>query len=77
MYQPYDHRFGKEDASRGAGIEAQSLLCPRCRVAQPVRKKLLLVLPEGDKYAYFCAVCGEQVGSKLETNQERPPWLLP
>ena len=31
-------------------LDASLLLCPRCRVAQPVRKRLLLCLPEGDKY---------------------------
>lgn len=67
-------RYG--DSSAGAGIEAQSLLCPRCGKAQPVRKKLLLVLPEGDKYAYFCAVCGEEVGSKLEESQGGPGFIL-
>lgn len=33
-------------------MEATLLLCPRCRVAVPVRKRLLLVLPEGDKFEY-------------------------
>ena len=42
------------------------LLCPRCRVAQPVRKRLLLCLPEGDKYEYLCAACGSTCGDKIE-----------
>jgi len=49
-----------------AGLEAQSLYCPQCEKAQPVRLKLLLVLPSGDKYAYFCQVCGAEIGSKME-----------
>ena len=60
----------------GAGIEAASLFCPKCKQAQPVRKKLLLVLPGGDKYAYFCAVCGQQVGSKMEESPEGPKWII-
>ena len=32
------------------GLEVSLLLCPRCRVAQPVRKRLLICLPDGDKY---------------------------
>lgn len=54
---------------RGAykDFEATSLLCPRCGKAQPVRRRLLLVLPTGEKYTYLCAVCGEEVGSKTET----------
>ena len=33
-------------------MEATLLACPRCRRAVPVRKRLLIVLPEGDKYEY-------------------------
>jgi hypothetical protein len=47
-------------------LDASMLLCPRCRVAQPVRKRLLLCLPEGDKYEYLCAACGSTCGDKIE-----------
>ena len=57
-------------------LEAQSLYCPRCKQAQPVRRKLLLCLPQGDKYAYFCAVCGEQVGSKMQESQGGPSFII-
>jgi hypothetical protein len=30
-------------------FEASSLFCPRCKQANPVRKKLLLLLPDGNK----------------------------
>ncbi|NWF94282.1 MAG: cytoplasmic protein [Syntrophaceae bacterium] len=49
-------------------FEATSLYCPRCRAAVPVRKKLLLVLPEGDEYEYLCARCSSSVGTKIEKN---------
>jgi hypothetical protein len=49
-------------------FEATSLSCPRCRAAVPVRKKLLLVLPEGDEYEYLCAYCSSSVGTKIEKN---------
>ncbi len=52
-------------------LEASLLLCPRCRVAVPVRKKLLLILPQGDKYEYVCTRCGSVCGDKVE--QETPP----
>lgn len=45
-------------------FEATSLFCPRCRRAVPVRKKLLLVLPTGNKYDYICQQCGTPVGGK-------------
>jgi uncharacterized protein YbaR (Trm112 family) len=32
-------------------FEASSLFCPRCKQAHPVRKQVLLVLPDGNKYA--------------------------
>lgn len=45
-------------------LQATQLLCPRCRVAQPVRQRLLLVLPDGDLYEYICAKCGESLGKR-------------
>jgi hypothetical protein len=45
-------------------FEASSLYCPRCRRAGPVRKKLLLVLPTGNRYDYVCEQCGTPVGAK-------------
>jgi hypothetical protein len=58
------------DMRRGAAPEsfeefqATALFCPKCRTAQPVRERLLLVLPDGDLRDYACAVCGTSVGSK-------------
>lgn len=49
-------------------FEASSLFCPRCKQANPVRKQLLLVLPEGNKYDYTCSVCGTQVGGKTDSD---------
>jgi hypothetical protein len=49
-------------------FEAQSLFCPRCRRAGPVRKKLLLVLPTGNKYDYVCQQCGTPVGGKVDND---------
>ena len=47
-------------------MEASLLLCPKCRRATPVRKRLLIVLPEGDKFDYVCTVCGTVSGDKIE-----------
>jgi len=47
-------------------LEAMELFCPKCRGAVPVRKYLLLVLPEGDKYEYRCQYCGTTVGDKID-----------
>lgn len=50
-------------------FDATQLYCPVCRKAVPVRKRLLLVLSEGEKYDYTCVVCGTSVGDKLVTTQ--------
>jgi hypothetical protein len=47
-------------------FEATELYCTTCRRAVPVRKFLLLVLPEGDKYEYRCQYCGNTVGDKID-----------
>jgi hypothetical protein len=47
-------------------FDATELYCPRCKRPVPVRKRLLLVLPEGDKYEYLCAFCSESVGAKID-----------
>ncbi|MBW1723384.1 MAG: cytoplasmic protein [Deltaproteobacteria bacterium] len=47
-------------------FEATELYCPECRRAVPVRKSLLLILPEGDKYEYRCQFCGSTVGDKID-----------
>lgn len=51
-------------------FDATELYCPKCRQAVPVRKRLLLVIPEGDKYEYLCAYCSESVGTKIDKKQK-------
>jgi hypothetical protein len=48
-----------------ASLKANSLYCPFCQKAQPVRVKLLLCLPRGDKYAYYCQECGAELAEKI------------
>lgn len=47
-------------------FEAVELYCDKCNKAVPVRKSLLLILPEGDKYEYRCSICGNTVGDKID-----------
>ena len=56
----------KNQQASYAQFEASALFCPRCRQAVPVRKRLLLVLPDGDKYEYLCAYCSHSLGTKME-----------
>jgi hypothetical protein len=44
-------------------FEASLLACPKCRRAVKVRKRLLLILPEGEKYEYVCPECGSTCGA--------------
>jgi len=57
-------------------FEATELFCPKCKRAVPVRKKLLLILPEGDKYDYSCVYCGTSVGDKIVREQRNLPLVL-
>ena len=43
---------------------ASELYCPKCRRAQPVREKLLLVLPSGELYEYLCTGCATSLGQR-------------
>jgi len=47
-------------------LEATSLYCPRCKVAVPVRKRLLIILPDGEKFEYLCTRCATSLGNKIE-----------
>lgn len=51
-------------------FDATELFCPKCKRAVPVRKRLLLVLSNGDKYDYMCAVCGTSVGDKTVSQMD-------
>ncbi|HEY8147547.1 MAG TPA: hypothetical protein VIK51_01355 [Vicinamibacteria bacterium] len=56
-------------------LQASVLFCSRCRAPQPVRERLLLVLPDGELNEYLCAACGASVGSR--TVRASPPLLVP
>jgi hypothetical protein len=74
-------RFFANHRPRGTGrpqctetfkeFDATELYCPKCGQAVPVRKRLLLVLPEGDKYEYLCALCATSVGTKVVRGGEQ------
>ena len=48
-------------------FQASVLFCGRCRAPQPVRERLLLVLPDGELHEYLCSACGASVGSRRVT----------
>ena len=53
---------------------ASELYCPKCRRSQPVRERLLLVLPTGELYEYRCAECAT---SLAERTVSAPPGGVP
>jgi predicted RNA-binding Zn-ribbon protein involved in translation (DUF1610 family) len=62
---------------------ASELYCPKCGRSQPVRERLLLVLPTGELYEFLCTRCGTSLGKRTVTGpavapaaprpQPRPP----
>ena len=52
-------------------LEASLLHCPRCQKAMPVRKRLLLVLLDGEKHEYVCQRCGTPCAQKIEPLPQR------
>ena len=59
-------------------LRASSLYCQRCKVARPVRERLLLVLPDRELYDYLCTECGSSVGSRevKAAESERPSLII-
>jgi len=68
---------------------ASELYCPKCARSQPVREKLLLVLPTGELHEYLCSQCATFLGEREVTGPSltaplkkpqraaaRPPRLL-
>lgn len=54
-------------------FRASELYCPKCRIARPVRERLLLVLPGSELFEYRCTVCGTSVG---EREAKAPPLAM-
>ena len=43
---------------------ASELYCPKCQRAQPVREKLLLILPNGELHEFLCSRCASSLGKR-------------
>jgi hypothetical protein len=46
---------------------ASELYCGQCKRAQPVRERLLLVLPSGDLHEFVCTKCGASLAKRTVT----------
>jgi len=56
---------------------ASELYCPKCKTSQPVREKLLLVLPAGELHEYLCARCATSLGQRTVTGTALTPRAQP
>jgi hypothetical protein len=57
--------------SQFKSLRASSLYCQKCRMAMPVRERLLLVLPDKEIYDYLCTGCASSVGQREVTAAEK------
>lgn len=55
-------------AQQFGDLIASELYCPHCKLAQPVRQRLLLVLLDGELYEYVCVRCGTALGKRTVTS---------
>ena len=49
-------------------LSATELFCPKCRMARPVRERLLLVLPHAELHEYRCTTCASSLGTREVRN---------
>jgi hypothetical protein len=58
-------------------LTASELYCPKCRAAQRVRERLLLVLLNGELHEYLCARCGTSLGKRTVSGPAVMPTATP
>lgn len=59
-------------AQQFGNFTASELYCPKCQRAQPVRERLLLILPDGELHEYLCVRCATSLGERTATMPTRP-----
>ena len=52
---------------------ASELFCPKCQRSQPVRERLLLLLPSGELHEFTCRSCGTSLGKRTVTGSPVAP----
>jgi len=52
---------------------ASELYCPKCQASQPVRERLLLVLPSGELHEFLCVKCATSLGKRTVTGPAVAP----
>jgi len=52
-------------------FKASRLYCRRCAKSMPVRERLLLILSDKDLYEYLCTGCGDALGEREVSLEEK------
>jgi hypothetical protein len=60
-------------AQQFGSFTASELYCPKCRSSQPVRERLLLVLPTGELHEFLCTRCATSLGKRTVTGPAVAP----
>jgi len=60
-------------AQQFGNFTASELFCPKCQRAQPVRERLLLILPDGELHEFLCSRCATSLGKRTVTGPPTPP----
>src|SRR5881397_2971820 len=64
-------------AQQFGAFTASELYCPKCKRSQPVRERLLLVLPSGELHEYVCSRCATSLGERETKGSTLPPQARP
>jgi hypothetical protein len=56
---------------------ASELYCPKCGSSQPVRERLLLVLPSGELHEFTCSHCATSLGKRTVSGPAVAPAAPP
>jgi hypothetical protein len=54
-------------------LTASELYCPKCQKSQPVRERLLLVLPSGELHEFTCRTCNTSLGKRTTSGPSISP----
>jgi hypothetical protein len=72
----HEPEMQEEGQSQYKDLVATRLYCHTCRASMPVRERLLLILPDGYLYEYFCTECGNVLGDKKVSLQKKDSLLF-
>ncbi len=66
----------EENSYQYRDLVVTRLYCDNCGYSTPVKERLLLILPDGYLYEYICQNCGNSVGDKKVSLEEKDRLLF-